>query len=55
MREAKTAPDTVVENPVGPSGFDAGGRGPRGRAAIAAFWEPARRQSIPAPAPPAVV
>lgn len=33
------ADDAVVEDPVGPSGFDPEGRGHRGRAAIAAFWE----------------
>ncbi|WP_019809459.1 nuclear transport factor 2 family protein [Saccharomonospora halophila] len=34
-------PDGVVEDPVGPSMFDESGRGHRGRAAIAAFWEAA--------------
>lgn len=33
------APDAIVEDPVGPSGFDPEGRGHRGRDAIAAFWE----------------
>ncbi len=33
------AADAVVEDPVGPSGFDPEGRGHRGRDAIAAFWE----------------
>ncbi|WP_007023763.1 nuclear transport factor 2 family protein [Saccharomonospora iraqiensis] len=34
-------PDGVVEDPVGVSMFDETGRGHRGRAAIAAFWEAA--------------
>lgn len=33
------APEAIVEDPVGPSGFDPEGRGHRGRAAIEAFWE----------------
>jgi ketosteroid isomerase-like protein len=33
------AADAIVEDPVGPSGFDPEGRGHRGRDAIAAFWE----------------
>jgi len=33
------ADDALVEDPVGPSGFDPEGRGHRGRDAIAAFWE----------------
>jgi steroid delta-isomerase len=33
------ADGAVVEDPVGPSGFDPEGRGQRGRAAIDAFWE----------------
>lgn len=33
------AADAIVEDPVGPSGFDPEGRGHRGRDAIAAFWD----------------
>jgi hypothetical protein len=33
------AAEAVVEDPVGPSGFDPDGRGHRGRDAIAAFWD----------------
>jgi ketosteroid isomerase-like protein len=33
------APDAVVEDPVGPSPFDAAGTGHRGRAAIASFYD----------------
>ncbi len=33
------APDALVEDPVGPSMFDADGTGHRGREAIAAFWD----------------
>lgn len=33
------APDAVVEDPVGPSMFDAEGKGHRGHAAIGAFWD----------------
>lgn len=33
------ADDAVVEDPVGPSGFDPEGKGHRGREAIAAFWD----------------
>ncbi|MCM6772899.1 nuclear transport factor 2 family protein [Nocardia sp. CDC159] len=33
------APDGIVEDPIGPSVFDPEGRGHRGRAAIAAFWD----------------
>ena len=33
------ADDAVLEDPVGPSGFDPEGRGHRGRDAIAAFWD----------------
>jgi ketosteroid isomerase-like protein len=33
------APDAVVEDPVGPSMFDAEGKGHRGHEAIAAFWD----------------
>ncbi|HLS75592.1 MAG TPA: nuclear transport factor 2 family protein [Nocardia sp.] len=35
------APDAVVEDPIGPSGFDPEGRGHHGREAIAAFWDKA--------------
>lgn len=35
------AEDAVVEDPVGPSGFDPEGRGHRGKAAIAEFWDKA--------------
>src|SRR4051794_33150153 len=35
------AEDAVLEDPVGPSMFDAGGTGHRGHAGIAAFWEQA--------------
>jgi hypothetical protein len=33
------AEDGVVEDPIGPSIFDPEGKGHRGRAAIAAFWD----------------
>ena len=33
------AEDAVVEDPVGPSMFDAEGKGHHGKAAIAAFWD----------------
>jgi hypothetical protein len=33
------AADGIVEDPVGPSGFDPEGKGHRGRDAIAAFWD----------------
>ena len=33
------AADAVVEDPVGPSALDPAGRGHRGHAAIAAFWD----------------
>ncbi|MEU8897805.1 nuclear transport factor 2 family protein [Nocardia sp. NPDC048505] len=33
------AEDGIVEDPVGPSGFDPEGKGHRGHAAIAAFWD----------------
>lgn len=33
------APDAVVEDPVGPSMFDAEGKGHHGREGIAAFWD----------------
>jgi hypothetical protein len=33
------ADDGVVEDPVGPSMFDPDGKGHRGKAAIAAFWD----------------
>ncbi|GAA5112293.1 nuclear transport factor 2 family protein [Haloechinothrix salitolerans] len=35
------APDAVVEDPVGPSGFDPEGKGHRGPDGLAAFWETA--------------
>ncbi|MFC8048013.1 nuclear transport factor 2 family protein [Nocardia sp. NPDC057353] len=35
------APDGVVEDPVGPSGFDPEGKGHHGPEAIAAFWDKA--------------
>ena len=35
------AEDAVLEDPVGPSMFDAAGRGHHGHAGIAAFWEKA--------------
>ncbi|HEV2784424.1 MAG TPA: nuclear transport factor 2 family protein [Actinophytocola sp.] len=35
------ADDAVVEDPVGPSMFDATGAGHRGKAAISAFWDKA--------------
>lgn len=35
------AEDAVVEDPIGPSGFDPEGKGHRGRDAIAAFWDKA--------------
>ena len=36
---ANFADDGVVEDPVGPSMFDPEGKGHRGKAAIAAFWD----------------
>jgi ketosteroid isomerase-like protein len=36
---ANFAEDGVVEDPIGPSPLDPDGRGHRGRAAIAAFWD----------------
>jgi steroid delta-isomerase len=33
------APDAVVEDPVGPSMLDPEGKGPRGKEAIARFWD----------------
>jgi hypothetical protein len=33
--------DGIVEDPVGPSGFDPEGKGHRGREAIGAFWDKA--------------
>ena len=36
---ANFAEDAVVEDPVGPSPLDPAGRGHRGRAAIADFWD----------------
>ncbi|MGH3517263.1 MAG: nuclear transport factor 2 family protein [Haloechinothrix sp.] len=33
------APDAVVEDPVGPSGFDPEGKGHHGREGISAFWD----------------
>ena len=36
---ANFADDGVVEDPIGPSVFDPEGRGHRGKAAIAAFWD----------------
>ncbi|MEZ4333367.1 MAG: nuclear transport factor 2 family protein [Myxococcota bacterium] len=36
---ANFADDAVVEDPVGPSPLEPTGRGHRGRAAIAAFWD----------------
>ncbi|MBH0781503.1 nuclear transport factor 2 family protein [Nocardia bovistercoris] len=35
------AADGIVEDPIGPSGFDPEGKGHRGPEAIAAFWEKA--------------
>lgn len=35
------APDAVVEDPVGPSGFDPDGKGHRGADGLAAFWDTA--------------
>lgn len=35
------AEDGIVEDPIGPSGFDPEGHGHRGRDAIAAFWDKA--------------
>jgi steroid Delta-isomerase len=35
------APEAVVQDPVGPSGFDPQGNGHHGREAIAAFWDKA--------------
>src|SRR5687768_10098650 len=39
------AADGIVEDPIGPSGFDPEGKGHRGRAAIAAFWDKAIAQT----------
>ena len=36
---ANFADDGVVEDPIGPSIFDPEGKGHRGKAAIAAFWD----------------
>ena len=36
---ANFADDGVVEDPIGPSMFDPEGKGHRGKAAIAAFWD----------------
>ena len=36
---ANFADDAVVEDPIGPSIFDPEGKGHRGKAAIAAFWD----------------
>ncbi|MCU1451726.1 MAG: ketosteroid isomerase [Acidimicrobiales bacterium] len=33
------ADDAVVEDPIGPSPFDPDGKGHRGKAALAAFWD----------------
>lgn len=33
------APDAVVEDPVGPSGFDPDGKGHHGREGLSAFWD----------------
>ncbi|MFI6362736.1 nuclear transport factor 2 family protein [Nocardia sp. NPDC050630] len=33
------ATDGIVEDPIGPSGFDPEGKGHRGKEAIAAFWD----------------
>ncbi|WP_179956669.1 nuclear transport factor 2 family protein [Amycolatopsis anabasis] len=38
------APDGVVEDPVGPSGFDPEGKGHHGRDGISAFWDKAIAQ-----------
>ncbi|MFQ6398875.1 nuclear transport factor 2 family protein [Nocardia sp. KC 131] len=35
------AEDGIVEDPIGPSGFDPEGKGHRGRGAVAAFWDKA--------------
>lgn len=35
------AADGIVEDPIGPSGFDPEGRGHRGHEAISAFWDKA--------------
>ena len=35
------AADGIVEDPIGPSGFDPEGKGHRGRDAISAFWDKA--------------
>lgn len=35
------AADGIVEDPIGPSGFDPAGKGHRGRDAISAFWDKA--------------
>ncbi|MBF6211870.1 nuclear transport factor 2 family protein [Nocardia puris] len=39
------AEDGIVEDPIGPSGFDPEGKGHRGRDAIAAFWDKAIAQT----------
>lgn len=39
------AADGIVEDPIGPSGFDPEGKGHRGRDAIAAFWDRAIAQT----------
>ncbi|SFB26621.1 Ketosteroid isomerase-related protein [Amycolatopsis marina] len=38
------APDGVIEDPVGPSGFDPEGKGHHGHAGISAFWDKAIAQ-----------
>ncbi|WP_280454868.1 nuclear transport factor 2 family protein [Nocardia brasiliensis] len=39
------AEDGIVEDPIGPSGFDPEGKGHRGKEAIAAFWDKAIAQT----------
>lgn len=39
------ADDGIVEDPIGPSGFDPEGKGHRGHEAIAAFWDKAIAQT----------
>ncbi|MFI2473701.1 nuclear transport factor 2 family protein [Nocardia xishanensis] len=39
------AAEGIVEDPIGPSGFDPEGKGHRGRDAIAAFWDKAIAQT----------
>jgi len=39
------AEDGIVEDPIGPSGFDPAGTGHRGKDAIAAFWDMAIAQT----------